>query len=259
MKPWALQTLLSGDGLGAAVGPRPWEQPGAFRLAVGQDSLCWVFLCVQHSWMERPAGQRLLSVLLSCAGGALGFGVPGNRRQGGDCLFSAPLAEVAVAGAAVTSAAPLSPQQLAPLVSPIKKRRRSSETRSASPPGSPRGTWSQVKRQRSSGREAETPRAVQSLGGPCPTAAVLAPSASPVPLGSTAEVTKGQVPLALLATQSGCDHQLDSPARALNTTFEICKIGDDARGEARLAALDTVQLCLQERVLHKQDGPVTPK
>lgn len=156
------------------------------------------------------------------------------------------------------STAPLGLQQLAPLVSPIRKRRRSSETRSASPSGSPRGTWSRVKRQWSSGREAEANRALQSLGSPCPTVVVLAPSASPVPLCSTAEVTQGRAPLAPLATQNSRD-QLDLPARTLNTTFEICKIGDDARGKAELAALDAVELCAQESILNEQGGPATPK
>lgn len=70
------------------MGPWLWEQPGAFGLAVGQGSLCWLFLCIQHSWMERPAGQWLLLGLLSCGGGTLGFGVPGSCRQGGDSVSS---------------------------------------------------------------------------------------------------------------------------------------------------------------------------
>ncbi|KFM13312.1 Kinesin-like KIF18B, partial [Aptenodytes forsteri] len=177
-------------------------------------------------------------------------------------------ASVAMPSAPVTSTALQCLQQLAPLSSPtpaapspIKKRRRS-EMNSASQSGTPRSLKMQMKHQRRGGKEAETPRATQSLGTSCLKAAAQALPVSPVPSCCTPKicpltVTKSRVPLAMSAAQNCCT----LPVHDLNVTFEICE-DSSSLGVAEPAAFSLPEFPVWENVqslLNKQEGPFVPK
>ncbi|XP_009326672.1 PREDICTED: kinesin-like protein KIF18B, partial [Pygoscelis adeliae] len=194
---------------------------------------------------------------------------PAPRMQQG-CDVS-PAVSVTVPSAPVTSTAPQCLQQLAPLSgptpmapSPIKKRRRS-EMNSASQSGTPCSLKMQMKCQRRGGKEAETPRATQSLGTPCLKAAAQALPVSPVPSCCTPKicpltVTKSRVPLAVSAAQNCCTLPA-LPVHDLNVTFEICE-DSSSLGVAEPAAFSLPEFPVWENVqslLNKQEGPFVPK
>ncbi|XP_009582840.1 PREDICTED: kinesin-like protein KIF18B, partial [Fulmarus glacialis] len=192
---------------------------------------------------------------------------PAQRMQQG-CDAEA---SVAVPSAPVTSAAPQCSQQLAPLSSPmpvapspIRKRRRS-EMNSASQSGTPRSLKMRMKRQRRGGKEAETPRAMESVGNPCLKGAAQAPSVSLVPSCCTPKicpltVTKSRTPLAMSAAQN-CYTLPALPVRDLNVTFEICE-DSGSPGAANPAAFSLPEFPVWENVqsrLNEQDSPFVPK
>ncbi|NXX57410.1 KI18B protein, partial [Scopus umbretta] len=170
---------------------------------------------------------------------------------------------VAVPSAPVRRAGLQCLQQLAPLSgpalmapSPIKKRKRS-ETNSASQLGTSRSLKTQMKRQRRRGKAAETPRVAQTPGPACLKAAA---PVSPVPSCCTPKicpltVTKSRVPLAMSAAQN--QSTLSAlPIHDLNVTFEVCK-DDGSPGTAQAAAFSVGENA--QSLVNKQDGPSVPK
>lgn len=141
-----------------------------------------------------------------------------------------------------------------------------SETNGASQAGPPRSLKAQGKRQQRRGKGAEAPKVPQSPGSPCLTAAALAPPVSSVPSSCPTKscpvpAARRRVPLAVVsAAQNGCALPAP-PARALNVTFEVCKI-DGSPSTATPAATSEPQFSVWENVqniLNKQNGPSVPK
>ncbi|NWU48539.1 KI18B protein, partial [Dromas ardeola] len=193
-----------------------------------------------------------------------------NTQQGCD---GEAAASVAKAGAPVPSAALQCLQQLTPHASPTptapspaKKRRRSEMNNDdASQLATPRSLKMRIKRQRRSGKEAETPQPAQSPGSPCLKAAAQTPLVSPVPSCCTSKicpltVTKSRVPLAMSAAQNCCTLPA-APVRDLNVTFEICE-DSDSPGAVKPVAFSLSEFPVWDNIqsfLNKQDGPVAPK
>ncbi|KFQ64430.1 Kinesin-like KIF18B, partial [Pelecanus crispus] len=178
-------------------------------------------------------------------------------------------ASVAVPSAPVTSATLQCLEQLAPLSTPmapslIKKRRRS-ETNSASQLGTARSLKMQVKRQRRGGKAAETPRVTQNPGTTCLKAAAQATPVSSVPSCCTPKicpltVTKSRVPLAMSAAQNCCTVP-DLPVHDLNVTFEVCEY-NGSPGAAEPAAFSLPEFPVWENVqslLNEEASPFVPK
>ncbi|NWI70228.1 KI18B protein, partial [Todus mexicanus] len=179
---------------------------------------------------------------------------------------------VAVPSAPVPSAALQGLQQLSPCasstltaLSPIKKRRRLTETTSASQSGPPHSLKARLKRQQRRGKEAEAPRAPLSSASPQLTAAAPAPPVSPVPSSCTSQPcplpgAESRVPLLMSAAQNGCALPAP-PVHNLNATFEICK-SSGTPGTAKPAASSQPQFSVWENVqniLNKPGGPFVPK
>ncbi|NXY78369.1 KI18B protein, partial [Glareola pratincola] len=193
-----------------------------------------------------------------------------NTQQGCDGEAAASVDE---AGAPVPSAALQCSQQLTPLFSSTptdpgstRKRRRSEmNDDNASPPATPCSLRTQIKRQRRSGKEAETPQATQSPGSPGLKAAAQTPLVSPVPSCHTSKicpptVIKSCVPLAMSAAQNCCTLPA-APVRNLNMTFEVCKVSD-LPGEGKPVPSNLSEFPGWGNIQsspNKQDGPVTPK
>ncbi|NXS95797.1 KI18B protein, partial [Jacana jacana] len=125
-------------------------------------------------------------------------------------------------------------QQLTPFSSPtlaassLTRKRRRSEMNGPSPPASPPSLTRPIKRLRRVGGEAETPQEPQSLGSPCLKEGAQTPLVSLPPSPYTSKtcrltVTKGRVPLVLLAAQNCC-FLPDAPVHDLNVTYEICSM-----------------------------------
>ncbi|XP_062451356.1 kinesin-like protein KIF18B [Rhea pennata] len=167
-------------------------------------------------------------------------------------------------------------QQLAPLASPTlkapgpAKKRKRSEMRSASRQGTPHSLKTQAKRQRKcslpdlrkgSGREVETPKAVESQGTPSPketNSSQLPPSCTPRICPWT--ITKRRVPLATSAAQNCCTPAA-LPLRDLNMTFDLSE-DSGSPNVAKPGIFSLPQFPGWENVqclLNKQDDPFVPR
>ncbi|NXJ86030.1 KI18B protein, partial [Trogon melanurus] len=192
----------------------------------------------------------------------------------GKKLSSDAAVSVAVPSACVTRAAWPGLRRLASRSSPspmpatpIKKRRMSSEKKSASQPGAPCSLKTRPKRQRRCAKEAKAPRVAPIVDSPCPEAAAPALPISPVAPAFTPKIcpltaTKSRAPLVTSAAQnhraSAARRRCAPPAPSLNVTFEIGKVG--ALPEP--ADFSTPQHPDWESVqnlLNKQESPLVPK